>query len=78
MELVRDVFIDPLLNTAPIPQHRLRGFVSEVFWNMDEILAIHRRLLDGLFSRQQDQHPLVQSIADIVLDSECLLTTSGC
>lgn len=44
-------------------------FVSEVFWNMDEILAYHRHMLRSLFSRQRDQHPLVQSIADIILDS---------
>jgi hypothetical protein len=50
-------------------------FVSEVFWNMDEIVAHHRRMLRSLFSRQRDQHPLVQSIADIVLDSACLSGT---
>ena len=55
LELIQDVFIDPLLNTAPIPQQRLRGFVSEVFWNMNEILAIHRTLLQELFKRQQEQ-----------------------
>ena len=70
MELIRDVFVDPLLNTAPIPRQRLKGFVAEVFYNMDEILAYHRRMLDKLFERQRDQHPLVQSIADIILDSK--------
>ena len=45
-------------------------FVSEVFWNLNEILIHHRRMLGSLFSRQRDQHPLVQSVADIILDSE--------
>ena len=45
-------------------------FVSEVFWNLNEILIHHRRMLESLFSRQRDQHPLVQSVADIILDSE--------
>ena len=45
-------------------------FVSEVFWNLNEILIHHRHMLESLFSRQRDQHPLVQSVADIILDSE--------
>jgi hypothetical protein len=44
-------------------------FVSEVFWNLNEILAHHKRMLRSLFARQRDQHPLVQSVADIILDS---------
>ncbi len=44
-------------------------FVSEVFWNLNEILAHHQRMLRSLFARQRDQHPLVQSVADIILDS---------
>lgn len=70
LELVQEVFIDPLLNTTPVPQQRLKGFVAEVFYNLDEILVYHRRMLDSLFARQRDQHPLIQSVADIVLDSE--------
>jgi hypothetical protein len=45
-------------------------FVSEVFWNLKEILTHHRRMLGSLFLRQKDQHPLVQSVADIILDSK--------
>ena len=48
-------------------------FVSEVFWNMKEILGHHRRMLGSLFSRQRDQHPLVQSVADIILDRKLFL-----
>jgi hypothetical protein len=43
--------------------------VLEVFWNLKEIFAHHQRMLQSLFSRQRDQHPIVQSVADIVLDS---------
>ena len=70
MALILDVFVEPLRATAPIPQERLRGFISEVFWNMDEILSHHQRLLDKLFERQREQHPLVESIGDVVLDGE--------
>jgi len=51
-------------------EERGKAFVSDVFWNLSEILAHHRRMLRSLFSRQRDQHPLVQSVADIILDSE--------
>ncbi|KAI0752263.1 hypothetical protein BC629DRAFT_1297111 [Irpex lacteus] len=69
LELVQEVFVDPLLATSPIPQNRIQGFVSEVFYNLNQILAIHRRMLDALFERQREQHPLIQSVADIVLDT---------
>lgn len=73
LELVQEVFVDPLLNTSPMPQDRLKGFVSEVFYNLDKILVHHRRMLDKLFERQREQHPLLQSVADIVLDSESII-----
>lgn len=50
-------------------KERGKTFVSEVFWNLNEILAHHQRMLRSLFSRQREQHPLVQSVADIILDS---------
>lgn len=52
-----------------MPKERAGDFVSEVFWNLDEILAHHRHMLRSLFVRQRDQHPLIQSVADIILDS---------
>lgn len=70
LELVQEVFVDPLVNTSPMAQDRVKGFVSEVFYNLDQILIHHRRMLDALFARQREQHPLMQSVADIVLDSE--------
>jgi RHO1 GDP-GTP exchange protein 1/2 len=47
----------------------MQNFITDVFWNMDQILAYHRRMLSEFFERQREQHPLVQSVADIVLDS---------
>ena len=52
-----------------IPASRLPRFLSEVFGNMKEILLHHQRMLGALFERQRDQHPLVQSVADVILDS---------
>lgn len=66
------VFINPLRTASPpvIAPERLPGFLSEVFWNLRDILAHHQRMLAALFARQREQHPLVQSVADIILDSE--------
>lgn len=35
----------------------------------------HEHMLEALFERQQEQHPLVQSVADIIL--ECEPTPTG-
>ncbi|KZS88061.1 hypothetical protein SISNIDRAFT_460111 [Sistotremastrum niveocremeum HHB9708] len=71
LEILQDVYINPLVNANPpiMPQDYLLAFTKEVFWNLNEILHVHQRLLAALFARQRDQHPLVQSIADIVLDT---------
>ncbi|KAJ3523924.1 hypothetical protein NM688_g8645 [Phlebia brevispora] len=69
MKVAREVFKDALVNVAPIHQTRLKGFVEEVFYNMDDILAHHQRLLDNLYARQTEQHPIVVTIADIILDA---------
>lgn len=68
------VFIQGLRKANPpiIPQSHLEPFIDKVFKNLHQILSFHQRILAALFVRQRDQHPLVQSIADIVLDSECI------
>jgi RHO1 GDP-GTP exchange protein 1/2 len=55
-----------------IPQSRLKTFIPELYGNIDSILIHHQRMLAALFVRQREQHPLVQSIADIILDSKRL------
>lgn len=47
---------------------RQQNFMSTVFWNLDQICTRHEHMLEDLFERQQEQHPLVQSVADIVLE----------
>ncbi|KDQ59244.1 hypothetical protein JAAARDRAFT_192767 [Jaapia argillacea MUCL 33604] len=78
MQLVKDVFIQPLIASNPpiLPKERMKGFVKEVFYNMDEILDFHRQMLGALFARQKDQHPLMQSVADIILDTALLFGTA--
>ena len=66
------MFVDGLLNADPpiISPDHLLSFVSEVFGNIDAIASHHQRMLGALFSRQREQHPLVQSVTDIILDSQ--------
>jgi len=66
------VFIDGLLNADPpvVNSDNLLPFISEVFGSVDAILSHHHRMLAALFSRQREQHPLVQSVTDIILDSQ--------
>jgi hypothetical protein len=39
-----------------------------VFFNFDRILGHERRLRAALYERQREQHPVITSITDIVLD----------
>jgi len=66
------VFVNGLLNADPpvINPDNLQSFISEVFGNVDALSNHHHRLLAALFSRQREQHPLVQSVTDIILDSQ--------
>lgn len=66
------MFIGGLLNADPPvinPEH-LESFISEVFGNINPISSYHHRMLAALFLRQREQHPLVQSVTDIILDSQ--------
>jgi hypothetical protein len=56
-------------------QEKGKAFVSEVFGNLTRLLDHHQRMLAALFSRQRDQHPLVQSVADIILDRKLSFST---
>jgi len=66
------VFIGGLLRANPpiISPNLLDSFISEVFGNINYISRHHHRMLAALFSRQREQHPLVQSVTDVILDSQ--------
>jgi RHO1 GDP-GTP exchange protein 1/2 len=60
---------DSAQSEAPVVKSdRLRGFMQEVFFNVDAIEAHHSQMLKSLFERQREQHPLIQSVVDIILD----------
>ncbi|PPQ99136.1 hypothetical protein CVT24_009326 [Panaeolus cyanescens] len=71
LEAIEQVFIEPLRTARPpiIRENILPGFINEVFGNLKQILAHHQRILAALMERQREQHPLVQSISDIILDT---------
>lgn len=50
---------------------RLNAFLTDVFANLDELRQHSDKFLNALQSRQREQSPVIQSIADIVLDA-CL------
>jgi hypothetical protein len=47
----------------------LETFIQEVFYNIDELRAHHRRLLDKLFEIQREEHPIINSIAAPMYDA---------
>ncbi|KAH9063839.1 hypothetical protein EDB87DRAFT_1829598 [Lactarius vividus] len=77
LRIVQDVYITPLLSAPHEVMSEARGktFVSEVFWNLNKISGHHQRMLGTLLTRQRDQHPLVQSVADIILDCKLCLSS---
>jgi hypothetical protein len=72
----KQVFLGPLIRAQPpiIPADRIESFVREVFWNLDAILNHHQSLLASLFERQRDQHPIVQSVSDVILAAALAFT----
>jgi hypothetical protein len=73
LELVTEVFMKGMKEAQPavIPEHLIGGFLHEVFGNVADLLKHHKVMLESLFERQREYHPLVHSISDIVLESEC-------
>ncbi|KAF7312263.1 hypothetical protein MIND_00239300 [Mycena indigotica] len=71
LEAIEQVCIRALRTASPpiIRESLLNKFVTEVFGNLAEITAHHQRMLAALFARQREQHPVVQSISDILLDT---------
>ncbi|CAE6475856.1 unnamed protein product [Rhizoctonia solani] len=70
MQIFLYIFRDGLLYAdPPVISHRdrLDLLVRELFFNAQEILSIHLRLRNRLYERQRDQHPIIQTVADIYL-----------
>ncbi|KAH8093213.1 CNH-domain-containing protein [Cristinia sonorae] len=68
MEYLRDLWVKPLLELDIIPSPRRQEFVQNVFWNVQDIIAVNTRLRDALNKRQKS-YAVVEQIADILLDA---------
>jgi len=70
LKIVESVFIkalrlaDPPIMTPLI----LEDFIQDVFGNILELLECNKRLLEVMYVRQREQHPVIQSVGDIFLD----------
>ncbi|KAG8926246.1 RHO1 GDP-GTP exchange protein 2 [Tulasnella sp. 418] len=67
MEYLRDFWIKPLQASDIIPAHRRADFISQVFWNVHDIIAVNIRLRDALNKRQKS-YAIVETIGDLFAD----------
>lgn len=71
LKVIEDVFIDGLREADDpiIERTRLEVFLDEVFHNYRSLLDIHSSLLASLQARQEEQHPRVGAIGDLIYDA---------
>ncbi|OAX37661.1 Dbl-like domain-containing protein [Rhizopogon vinicolor AM-OR11-026] len=71
LENIETMYIQPLRDMDPpiIPRDRLDTFISDVFHNVAELYAHHRKLLDQLHSIQREEHPTIKSITAPMSDA---------
>ncbi|TCD65806.1 RHO1 GDP-GTP exchange protein 2 [Steccherinum ochraceum] len=68
MEYLRDLWVKPLQESEIIPASRRQDFIEQVFWNVNDIIAVNTRLRDALNKRQKS-YAVVEQVADILLDA---------
>ncbi|GBE89631.1 Rho1 guanine nucleotide exchange factor 1 [Sparassis crispa] len=68
MEYLRDFWMKPLKDSDIIPEPRRVDFLQQVFWNINDIIAVNIRLRDALNKRQKS-YAVVEQIGDILLEA---------
>lgn len=68
MEYLRDSWIKPLQTSDIIPQERRQEFITQVFWNINDIINVNTRLRDALNKRQKS-FTIVEKVGDILMDA---------
>lgn len=63
---VGQIFIAPLRASDIVDPSKRETLIEDVFLNFQEVLALNKRLLQDLRTRQEQQ-PLVESIGDVLL-----------
>lgn len=66
LELLEEIFINPLMAGNIVSPDKLEALIEDVFLNFKEILELNKLLLADLRARQEQQ-PLVESIGDVFL-----------
>ena len=58
----------PLKESDIIPESRRSEFLEQVFWNINDIIAVNTRLRDALNKRQKS-YAVVEQIGDVLLEA---------
>jgi RHO1 GDP-GTP exchange protein 1/2 len=66
MQLIQ-AWVVPLSTQDIIPEPRRADFIEQVFWNVNDVIAVNTRLRDALNKRQKS-YAVIEGIADIFLD----------
>jgi hypothetical protein len=68
---VETVFIKPLRAANPpvLPANVLEDFIDDVFGNILDLRETNRRLLEVMYVRQREEHPVIVRIGDIFLQA---------
>ncbi|KAK3839861.1 MAG: Dbl homology domain-containing protein [Linnemannia gamsii] len=66
LELLEEIFINPLMAGNIVSPEKLPTLIEDVFLNFKEILELNKLLLVDLRARQEQQ-PVVESIGDVFL-----------
>ncbi|TFK29596.1 hypothetical protein FA15DRAFT_663742 [Coprinopsis marcescibilis] len=71
LENIEHLFITPLRVANPpiVSSDRLDQFIEDVFHNYSELYEHHKKLVDALQEIQREQHPVIKSITDPVMDA---------
>lgn len=70
LEFMTDFYIIPLRNPANniIPEREREAFLRTVFGGVNDLLKLARSLSEALTRRQQQQKPVIETIADVFLE----------
>ncbi|CAN3373416.1 RHO1 GDP-GTP exchange protein 2 [Diutina rugosa] len=70
LEFMTDFYIMPLRNPANniIPEHQRETFIHTVFGGVGDLLRLAKQFSEALTRRQQQQKPVISTIADVFLE----------
>ncbi|KAJ7065285.1 CNH domain-containing protein [Mycena amicta] len=68
---IQTLYVNGLREARPpvVPPDRLEQFIQEVFHNVADVHAHHRKLLDKFHEIQREQHPTIRSVTAAMFDA---------